>query len=83
MAETILKQDSVDLYKQDMFRYGIETNRRRSVVDVRDGLKLVQRRILDVMYMNEPCATKFVKTAAIIGTTMKKSHPHGDASNSY
>lgn len=80
MSETILQKDSVGLYKEDMFRYGIETNRRRSIVDVRDGLKLVQRRILDVMFNDEPCATKYVKTAAIVGTTMKKSHPHGDAS---
>lgn len=80
MPEKILSKDSLVLYKEDMFRYGIETNRRRSIVDVRDGLKLVHRRILDVMYMNEPCATKFVKTAAVVGTTMKKSHPHGDAS---
>lgn len=80
MSETILKKDSVEIYKEDMFRYGIETNRRRSVAEVRDGLKLVQRRILDVMYINEPCATKFVKSAAIVGTVMKKSHPHGDSS---
>lgn len=80
MPETIIQKDSLQLYKEDMFRYGIETNRRRSIVDARDGLKLVQRRILDVMYMNEPCATKFVKTAAVVGTTMKKSHPHGDSS---
>lgn len=80
MSETILQKDSVNLYKEDMFRYGIETNRRRSIVDVRDGLKLVQRRILDVMFNNEPCSTKYVKTAAIVGVTMKKSHPHGDSS---
>ena len=80
MSETIIQKDSLSLYKEDMFRYGIETNRRRSIVDARDGLKLVQRRILDVMYTNEPCATKYVKTAAVVGTTMKKSHPHGDAS---
>lgn len=80
MPEQIIQKDSLALYKEDMFRYGIETNRRRSVVDVRDGLKLVQRRILDVMYINEPCATKYVKTAAVVGTVMKKSHPHGDAS---
>mgnify|MGYP003304207105 CR=1 FL=1 len=80
MPETIIQKESVTLYKEDMFRYGIETNRRRSVADARDGLKLVQRRILDVMYMNEPCATKFVKTAAVVGTVMKKSHPHGDSS---
>lgn len=80
MPETIIQKDSLNLYKEDMFRYGIETNRRRSIVDARDGLKLVQRRIIDVMYNNEPCATKYVKTAAVVGTTMKKSHPHGDAS---
>lgn len=80
MSETIIQKESVSLYKEDMFRYGIETNRRRSIVDVRDGLKLVHRRILDVMYNDEPCASKYVKTAAIVGTTMKKSHPHGDAS---
>lgn len=80
MSETILQKESVSLYREDMFRYGIETNRRRSVVDVRDGLKLVQRRILDVMFNDEPCATKYVKTAAVVGTTMKKSHPHGDSS---
>ena len=80
MPETIVTKDSLTSYKEDMARYGIETNRRRMVPDVRDGLKLVQRRILDVMYINEPCVTKFVKTAAIVGTVMKKSHPHGDAS---
>lgn len=80
MPEQIIQKDALTLYKEDMFRYGIETNRRRSVADARDGLKLVQRRILDVMYTDEPCATKFVKTAAVVGTVMKKSHPHGDAS---
>lgn len=80
MPETIIQKDSLALYKEDMFRYGIETNRRRMVPEVRDGLKLVQRRILDVMYINEPCATKYVKTAAVVGTVMKKSHPHGDSS---
>ena len=80
MPEKIIQKSSLDSYKEDMFRYGIETNRRRSVPEVRDGLKLVHRRILDVMYMDEPCATKFVKTAAVVGDAMKKSHPHGDAS---
>lgn len=80
MSETIISKESVSLYKEDMARYGIETNRRRSIADARDGLKLVQRRILDVMYNNEPCSTKYVKTAAVVGNTMKKSHPHGDAS---
>ena len=80
MPETIIQKDSLALYKEDMFRYGIETNRRRMVPDARDGLKLVQRRIIDNMYFNQPCSTKFVKTASVVGSTMGKSHPHGDAS---
>lgn len=80
MSETILKKESLSSYKEDMFRYGIEVNRRRMVPDVRDGLKQVQRRIIDVMTNNEPCTTKFVKTAAVVGTVMKKSHPHGNSS---
>ena len=80
MPEKIIQKDSLALYKEDMFRYGIETNRRRMVPDARDGLKLVQRRIIDVMFNDEPCLTKLVKSAAVVGTVMKKSHPHGDAS---
>ena len=80
MPERIIQKDSLTLYKEDMFRYGIETNRRRMVPDARDGLKLVNRRILDVMYNNQPCSTKFVKTASVVGAVMGKSHPHGDAS---
>ena len=80
MPEKIIQKDSLALYKEDMFRYGIETNRRRMVPDARDGLKLVQRRILDVAYFDQPCSTKYVKTASIVGAVMGKSHPHGDAS---
>ncbi len=80
MSETIITKDAMNLHKEDMAKYAIETNRRRSIADARDGLKLVHRRILDVMANDEPCADKYVKTAAVVGTTMKKSHPHGDAS---
>ena len=80
MSETILKKESLSSYKEDMFKYGIEVNRRRMVPDVRDGLKQVQRRIIDVMTNDEPCATKLVKTSAVVGTAMKKSHPHGNSS---
>ena len=79
MSETIIKKSSLDMYKNDMITYAIETNRRRSVPDARDGLKLIHRRILDAMFNHETCATSFIKSSAVIGTVMKVSHPHGDA----
>lgn len=53
----------------------------RALPDVRDGLKPSQRRIL--VAMNDlglgPSASTS-KCAAIVGETMKRYHPHGDAS---
>ena len=75
--ESIIKKNIVELYKDHSIVYGTETNRRRMVPDVRDGLKLVQRRDLIVMF--NKCATKKVKTASVVGDVMK-IHPHGDSS---
>ncbi len=53
----------------------------RALPDVRDGLKPVQRRILVAMRdlgLGPTAATS--KCAGIIGETMKRYHPHGDAS---
>src|SRR6056297_1910407 len=52
----------------------------RALPDVRDGLKPVHRRILYAMHElslahNRP----FRKSAAIVGDTMGKYHPHGDS----
>ncbi len=52
----------------------------RALPDVRDGLKPVQRRILYAAYeMGLSHTTKYRKSAAVIGETMAKFHPHGDA----
>src|SRR5947209_14683586 len=49
--------------------------------DVRDGLKPSQRRILVAMHdMGLGPASATSKCAGIIGETMKRYHPHGDAS---
>jgi DNA gyrase subunit A len=53
----------------------------RAIPDVRDGLKPVQRRILYSMYElgllpNKP----YKKSARVVGETLGKFHPHGDAS---
>lgn len=61
--------------------YALSTIMSRSLPDVRDGLKPVQRRLLYAMRQlrldpNGP--TK--KSARVVGDVMGKFHPHGDAS---
>ncbi len=52
----------------------------RSLPDVRDGLKPVQRRILYSMYeMNLTHDKPYKKSARIVGEVMGKYHPHGEA----
>jgi DNA gyrase subunit A len=52
----------------------------RAIPDVRDGLKPVQRRILYTMYnMNNVHNQPTKKSARIVGDTMGRLHPHGDA----
>ena len=60
--------------------YAMSTIVDRALPDVRDGLKPSQRRIL--VAMNDLHLTpgrKHTKCAGIVGETMKKYHPHGDA----
>ncbi|MBZ5707280.1 MAG: DNA gyrase subunit A [Acidobacteriia bacterium] len=52
----------------------------RALPDVRDGLKPVHRRILYHMHdMGLLHNRKYVKCAKVVGETMGKYHPHGDA----
>ena len=53
----------------------------RALPDVRDGLKLVQRRILySMVELNNGPDKPHRKCARIVGDTMGKYHPHGDSS---
>ncbi|KKM12841.1 DNA gyrase subunit A [Clostridiales bacterium PH28_bin88] len=53
----------------------------RAIPDARDGLKPVQRRILWAMHINRIIPdSDYVKSATVVGETMGKFHPHGDAS---
>lgn len=78
--ETIKQRNALDLYKEDMITYTIESNIRRAFPDWRDGLKLVQRRVLFAMSNDLPAKTRLVKTSRITGETMGRFHPHGDTS---
>ncbi len=52
----------------------------RALPDARDGLKPVHRRILYAMYdMGIRAKSPYRKSARIVGETLGKYHPHGDA----
>lgn len=66
--------------KRSFLDYSMSVIVSRALPDVRDGLKPVHRRILYAMHelglaKNRP----YRKSAAIVGETMGKYHPHGDA----
>ncbi|MCD6464470.1 DNA gyrase subunit A [Candidatus Woesearchaeota archaeon] len=66
--------------KTSYLSYAMSVIAGRALPDVKDGLKPVQRRILYTMLElgllhNKP----FKKSATIVGNTMAKYHPHGDA----
>jgi len=66
--------------KESYIDYAMSVIISRALPDLRDGLKPVQRRILYAMgEMGLKHSAKFRKSAAVIGETMAKFHPHGDA----
>ena len=73
--------DIVDELQTSYRTYALSVIISRALPDVRDGLKPSQRRILVAMNdlgLGPNAATS--KCAGIIGETMKRYHPHGDAS---
>ena len=73
--------DIVDELQDSYLTYAQSVMVSRALPDVRDGLKPSQRRILVAMHdlgLTPSSATS--KCAGIIGETMKRYHPHGDAS---
>ena len=67
--------------KNSFLDYSMSVIVSRALPDVRDGLKPVHRRVLYAMYnLNLAKGRPYRKSAAIVGDTMGKYHPHGDAS---
>ena len=78
------KVHDIDLKKtmEDSYiSYSMSVIKSRALPDVRDGLKPVQRRILfSMIELNNGPDKPHRKCARIVGDTMGKYHPHGDAS---
>jgi DNA gyrase subunit A len=73
--------DIVDELRDSYLTYAQSVIVSRALPDVRDGLKPSQRRILVAMNdLGLGPASATSKCAGIIGETMKRYHPHGDAS---
>jgi DNA gyrase subunit A len=69
-----------DEMKSSFMDYAMSVIIARALPDVRDGLKPVHRRILFAMHQaNNVWNRPHVKCARIVGDTMGKFHPHGDA----
>src|SRR3984893_16492106 len=66
--------------KRSYLDYSMSVIIGRALPDVRDGLKPVHRRILYHMYDSGLLHNRrYVKCAKVVGETMGKYHPHGDA----
>jgi len=79
-AQRIINRDITEEMKTAYLEYAMSVIVSRALPDVCDGLKPVQRRILYAMKdlgltYNRP----YKKCARIVGDTMGKYHPHGDA----
>ncbi len=67
--------------KDSYLNYAMSVIIGRALPDARDGLKPVQRRVLYAMSeLGLRHNTAYKKSARIVGETMGKYHPHGDAS---
>lgn len=76
----IISQDIKTEMEESYLDYAMSVIISRALPDLRDGLKPVQRRILFAMNeMGLSPGAKFRKSATVVGETMGKYHPHGDA----
>lgn len=79
MSEKIIERKSSEVFRDNYQRYAVYITFRRVTPDYKDGLKPVQRRVLWAMYNDTRAINKTVKSAGVVGDTMKYYHPHGDA----
>ncbi len=79
-AQKIVPVKIEEEMKRSYIDYAMSVIVSRALPDVRDGLKPVHRRILYAMYEDALWPEKaYRKCANIVGNTMGRYHPHGDA----
>ena len=79
--DQLVQLDFAEEMKTSFRDYALSVILARALPDVRDGLKPVQRRILDAMNeLGLDPKKPHRKSARIVGDTMGKYHPHGDSS---
>ncbi|MGE3894042.1 MAG: DNA topoisomerase IV subunit A, partial [Alphaproteobacteria bacterium] len=70
----------VEALSERYLAYALSTIMSRSLPDVRDGLKPVQRRLIYAMReLRLDPGTAFKKCARVVGDVIGKYHPHGDS----
>ncbi len=78
--EQVKSAEIVSVMKDSYIDYAMSVIVSRALPDVRDGLKPAQRRILYVMLEEGLRHTaKYRKSATVVGSTLGRYHPHGDA----
>ncbi|MBU1178832.1 DNA gyrase subunit A [Patescibacteria group bacterium] len=78
--QRVIPQNITDEMRKSYLDYAMSVIVSRALPDVRDGLKPVQRRILMAMHEDGLNHTaRFKKSATVVGDTMSRYHPHGDA----
>ena len=76
----IIDINIVNELESSFLEYSMSVIMSRALPDVRDGLKPVHRRILFAMSQaNLRPNGPYTKCQSVVGTTMGKYHPHGDA----
>jgi DNA gyrase subunit A len=78
LPETIIDANLYIKYHEDAQLFAVYASRKRAVPEYKDGLKPVHRKILYAMYADEKAITHTIKSASVVGTVIKKYHPHGD-----
>ena len=80
LFERIIPLSIEEEIKNSYMDYAMSVIVGRAIPDARDGLKPVQRRILFAMLdLGLRHTQSFKKSARVVGETMGKYHPHGDA----
>ncbi len=77
--DSVRPVDIISEMKESYLAYAMSVITSRALPDVRDGLKPVHRRILYSMHeMGLTYASRFRKSATVVGDVLGKYHPHGD-----